>query len=147
MRYWEIIRYIFTNFPAEFHHQDKSFGSSKVEHNPVISKWPNPILVRRQSSWPHRLCHSHHRRTFRPVSSFLFRLPFHCSNNHVRGLSTTTALASKNAKVYIASRSSAKAKEAILKHKELNPNVQVEAVQMDLGDLRSVKKGAEEFLK
>ncbi|KAE8447188.1 hypothetical protein EG329_011019 [Mollisiaceae sp. DMI_Dod_QoI] len=63
------------------------------------------------------------------------------------GLATTSALASKNAKVYIASRSVPKAEEAIRGIKDKNPNAQVELVEMDLGDLRSVKKGAEEFLQ
>ncbi|KAF8861591.1 NAD(P)-binding protein [Acephala macrosclerotiorum] len=49
------------------------------------------------------------------------------------GLATTTALAAINAKVYIASRS--------------NPNAQIEVIEMDLGDLKSVKSGAEDFLR
>ncbi|KUJ06376.1 NAD(P)-binding protein [Mollisia scopiformis] len=63
------------------------------------------------------------------------------------GLATTTALASKNAKVYIATRSITKAEAAIQEIKNNNPNAQVEIVELDLGDLRSVKKGAEDFLQ
>ncbi|CZR64674.1 related to reductases [Phialocephala subalpina] len=63
------------------------------------------------------------------------------------GLATTTALAAKNAKVYIASRSVAKAEEAIRGIRRRLPNAQIEVIEMDLGDLRSVKKGAEDFLR
>ena len=64
-----------------------------------------------------------------------------------RGLATTTALAAKNAKVYIAARSRKKAEDAINGIKETQKGAKIEVIEMDLADLESVKKGAEEFLR
>jgi NAD(P)-dependent dehydrogenase (short-subunit alcohol dehydrogenase family) len=64
-----------------------------------------------------------------------------------RGLATTTALAAKNAKVYIAARSRRKAEESIKGVKETQKDAKIEVIEMDLADLESVKKGVEEFLR
>jgi NAD(P)-dependent dehydrogenase (short-subunit alcohol dehydrogenase family) len=64
-----------------------------------------------------------------------------------RGLATTTALAAKNAKVYIAARSRKKAEKAMKRIKENQKDAKIEVIEMDLADLESVKKGAEEFLR
>jgi NAD(P)-dependent dehydrogenase (short-subunit alcohol dehydrogenase family) len=64
-----------------------------------------------------------------------------------RGLSTTTALAAKNAKVYIAARSRKRAEDAIKGIKETQRDVKIGVIEMDLADLESVKKGVEEFLR
>ncbi|KAG0649124.1 putative oxidoreductase [Hyphodiscus hymeniophilus] len=63
-----------------------------------------------------------------------------------RGLTTTTELARHRAKVYIASRSRSKAEQTIQKIITTQPNAEIEFIEMDLADLRSVKKGAEEYL-
>lgn len=41
----------------------------------------------------------------------------------------------------------AKAEEATRVIKDKNPNAQIEVIEMDLGDLKSVKSGAEDFLR
>ena len=64
-----------------------------------------------------------------------------------RGLATTKVLARKHAKVYIASRSISKAELAIKDIKEEDANANVAVIEMDLSDLDSVKRGAEEFLR
>jgi NAD(P)-dependent dehydrogenase (short-subunit alcohol dehydrogenase family) len=64
-----------------------------------------------------------------------------------RGLATTTALAAKNAKVYIAARSRKKAEEASKGIKEMQKDAKIEVIEMDLANLESVKKGAGEFLR
>jgi NAD(P)-dependent dehydrogenase (short-subunit alcohol dehydrogenase family) len=64
-----------------------------------------------------------------------------------RGLATTTALTAKNAKVYIAARSRKRAEDAIKGIKETQRNAMIEVIEMDLADLESVRKGAEEFLR
>jgi retinol dehydrogenase-12 len=55
------------------------------------------------------------------------------------------ALLAHNAKVYVAARNQSKAEEAI---KDLKTQTGKEAVflKLDLGDLKSVKKAADEFL-
>jgi len=53
----------------------------------------------------------------------------------------------KNATVYIGARSVAKAEAAIKSLVELTGNRKVFLLQMDLADLPSVKKAAEEFQK
>jgi hypothetical protein len=63
------------------------------------------------------------------------------------GLATTQALASKNATVYIASRSIPKAESAIKELEQEIPNAKVAVIEMDLSDLESVKRGAEEFVR
>ncbi|KAG4433034.1 hypothetical protein IFR05_011473 [Cadophora sp. M221] len=63
------------------------------------------------------------------------------------GLATTTHLVAKNAKVYIASRSLPKAAAAVRHIKDEHPAAQVEILEMDLADLKSVKRGADEFMK
>ncbi|KAL5330396.1 hypothetical protein ACEPPN_003923 [Leptodophora sp. 'Broadleaf-Isolate-01'] len=63
------------------------------------------------------------------------------------GLATTTHLVARNAKVYIATRSLQKASAAVRNIKEEHPTAQVEVLEMDLADLGSVKRGAEEFMK
>jgi NAD(P)-dependent dehydrogenase (short-subunit alcohol dehydrogenase family) len=60
-----------------------------------------------------------------------------------RGPATTTALAAKNAKIYIAARSRGKAEAAIKGMKD----AKIEVIEMDLADLESVEKGAEELLR
>ena len=64
-----------------------------------------------------------------------------------RGLATTKVLARQHAKVYIASRSVPKAELAIKEIKKEVPDANVAVIEMDLSDLDSVKRGAEEFLK
>jgi len=49
--------------------------------------------------------------------------------------------------VYIASRSTIKAESAIREIKEEIPDAKVAVIEMDLSDLSSVKRGAEEFLR
>jgi len=53
----------------------------------------------------------------------------------------------RNATVYIAGRSQSKAEEAIADLKRLTQNEKVHFLSLDLGDLVSVKKAAEEFRK
>ncbi|EIN12416.1 NAD(P)-binding protein [Punctularia strigosozonata HHB-11173 SS5] len=62
------------------------------------------------------------------------------------GIGKETALLGRNAKVYLAARDESKAEEAI---RELKEETGREAVflKLDLGDLRSVKRAAEEFLR
>ncbi|KAE9374284.1 NAD(P)-binding protein [Stipitochalara longipes BDJ] len=63
------------------------------------------------------------------------------------GLATTKILARQHAKVYIASRSVPKAELAV---NEINKEVShagIAVIEMDLSDLDSVKRGAEEFLR
>jgi NAD(P)-dependent dehydrogenase (short-subunit alcohol dehydrogenase family) len=62
-------------------------------------------------------------------------------------LATTKVLAEKHAKVYIASRSPPKAELAIKDIKKEVVNANVSAIEMDLSDLDSVKRGAEDFLR
>ncbi len=64
-----------------------------------------------------------------------------------RGLATTKVLARQNAKVYIASRSVQKAGSAIQDIMKEIANANVAVIEMDLSDLDSVKRGAEEFLR
>ena len=61
-------------------------------------------------------------------------------------MATTTELARHGATVYIASRSSSKVEEAMNEIKKEQPDAKLKFLEMDLGDLRSVKKGAEQFL-
>ncbi|PVH77264.1 retinol dehydrogenase [Cadophora sp. DSE1049] len=61
------------------------------------------------------------------------------------GLATTRRLVDKNAKVYIASRSLQKATEAVRNIKETYSGAQLEVLEMDLADLESVRRGAEDF--
>lgn len=63
------------------------------------------------------------------------------------GLATTKVLASKKATVYIASRSIPKAESAIKELKQEIPNAKVAVIEIDLSDLESVKRGAEEFVR
>ena len=62
------------------------------------------------------------------------------------GLETVRALLPKNAKVYIAGRSKSKADAAI---KQLKDETGKEAlfIELDLANLKSVKKAAEEFMR
>jgi retinol dehydrogenase 12 len=60
---------------------------------------------------------------------------------------TFQALLLKNATVYIGARSIAKAEAAINSLVELTGNRKVFLLQMDLADLHSVKKAADEFQK
>jgi len=62
------------------------------------------------------------------------------------GKETVKALLEHNAKVYIAGRSENKVKEAI-KDLQAQTGKTAEFLPLDLGDLRSVKKGAEEFIQ
>jgi NAD(P)-dependent dehydrogenase (short-subunit alcohol dehydrogenase family) len=64
-----------------------------------------------------------------------------------RGLATTKALAVNNATVYIASRSISKAELAIEGIKADASHAKANLIEMDLSDLSSVKRGAEEFMK
>ena len=61
------------------------------------------------------------------------------------GYETVLHLAKKNAKVYMASRSAAKAEKAIAQIKQQEPLANVEFLALDLQDLSSVKKAAAEF--
>jgi NAD(P)-dependent dehydrogenase (short-subunit alcohol dehydrogenase family) len=56
-------------------------------------------------------------------------------------------LAGKHAKVYIASRSVPKAELAIKNIKVEVANANIAVIEMDLSDLDSVKRGAQEFLR
>ena len=56
------------------------------------------------------------------------------------------ALLAHNAKVYIASRNEEKAKSAITELKELTGKEAI-FLKLDLGDLKSVKSSAEEFIR
>ena len=60
------------------------------------------------------------------------------------GYETAKALLAKNAKVYLACRSEAKAQAAIAKLKE-ETGKEALFLQLDLGDLKAVKRAAEEF--
>ena len=60
------------------------------------------------------------------------------------GYETAKALLVKNAKVYLGCRSEAKALAAIAKLKE-DTGKDAFFLQLDLGDLKAVKKSAEEF--
>jgi hypothetical protein len=108
------------------------------------------------STRPHGLYCPYYGWAFRTVSDHWFVLSIYSTFDSFwfvvidvipRGLATTTALAAKNAKVYIAARSRKKAEEAIKGIKETQRDAKVEVVEMDLADLESVKKGAEEFLR
>lgn len=61
------------------------------------------------------------------------------------GYETIKALLNKNARVYMASRSKAKAEEAIQRLKEETGKEAI-FLELDLADLRKVKKAAEEFM-
>ena len=60
------------------------------------------------------------------------------------GYETAKALLPKNAKVYLACRSAEKAQEAIARLKE-ETGKEGFFLQLDLGDLKAVKKAVEEF--
>ena len=60
------------------------------------------------------------------------------------GYETVKALLPKNAKVYLACRSAEKAQEAIAKLKE-ETGKEGFFLQLDLGDLKAVKKAVEDF--
>ncbi|KAI9783987.1 MAG: hypothetical protein M1839_002932 [Geoglossum umbratile] len=62
------------------------------------------------------------------------------------GRPTVAQLARKGARVYLAARSTSRAEEAIKAIKAETPTVDVVHLQLDLSDLDSVKKAAEEFL-
>jgi len=64
-----------------------------------------------------------------------------------RGFYTTIELLKRGAKVYIFSRSKEKIKAAIKDIKENQQDAKVEFMMCDLGDLDSVKKAGEEFLR
>lgn len=61
------------------------------------------------------------------------------------GFHTVRELLLKNAKVYLAARSPSKAKEAIEKLEKETGKESI-LLQLDLGDLNSIKKAAREFL-
>ncbi|KAJ3122127.1 hypothetical protein HK098_003106 [Nowakowskiella sp. JEL0407] len=62
------------------------------------------------------------------------------------GFATVTELARKNAKVYLAARTPARAEAAIAKIKESIPAANIEFLELNLADLKQVKKAAENFL-
>ncbi|KAH0541658.1 hypothetical protein FGG08_003889 [Glutinoglossum americanum] len=62
------------------------------------------------------------------------------------GRPTVAELARKGAKVYLAARSPDRANEAIQAIKSTTPTVNIVYLQLDLSDLDSVKRAAEEFL-
>ena len=62
------------------------------------------------------------------------------------GYETAKELLKKNAKVYLACRSTEKAEKAIAKLKEETGKEGI-FLQLDLGELKSIKKAAEEFLR
>ncbi|KAI9767555.1 MAG: hypothetical protein M1840_005592 [Geoglossum simile] len=62
------------------------------------------------------------------------------------GRSTVAHLAARGARVYLATRSTARADEAIKSIKAETPTVDIVHLQLDLSDLNSVKKAAEEFM-
>ncbi|KAJ3290679.1 Retinol dehydrogenase 14 [Borealophlyctis nickersoniae] len=74
------------------------------------------------------------------------KVAFITGGNTGLGYKTALELARRNAKVYIACRNPALAHEAAEKIK-VETGTSVETVQMDLGDLKGVKKAAEEFMK
>jgi retinol dehydrogenase 12 len=62
------------------------------------------------------------------------------------GLATATELARRGGRVYIASRSEAKGSEAVAGIVAATGNAEVSYLPLDLGDLRSVRACADEFL-
>jgi retinol dehydrogenase-12 len=56
-------------------------------------------------------------------------------------------LLSRNAKVYMACRSRARAEEALIELKTLYPQNTPIFIQLDLADLQSVRRAADEFLR
>ena len=63
------------------------------------------------------------------------------------GFETCRQLLQHDAKVYLACRSSAKGRVAIEKLKLETGKDQIEFLELDLGDLPSVRKSAEEYLR
>lgn len=63
------------------------------------------------------------------------------------GKETSRVLLEHGAKVYIACRSAEKAATAIAELKEITGKDSVFAISIDLSDLHSIKKGADEFLQ
>ncbi|KAJ3122124.1 hypothetical protein HK098_003103 [Nowakowskiella sp. JEL0407] len=61
------------------------------------------------------------------------------------GYETVKALASKNAKVYLAARIPEKADSAITSLKESIPDAKIEFLELNLADLKQVKSAAEKF--
>ena len=66
---------------------------------------------------------------------------------HSSGRPTVAHLAARGARVYLAARSTARADEAIRAIKAETPTLDIVYLQLDLSDLNSVKKAAEEFLR
>lgn len=72
-------------------------------------------------------------------------MPSDSKHNSGIGYETAQALLLKNATVYIGARSIAKGEAAIQSLKAATENEKVFLLQMDLADLPTVKKAAEEF--
>jgi NAD(P)-dependent dehydrogenase (short-subunit alcohol dehydrogenase family) len=66
---------------------------------------------------------------------------------HSSGRPTVAHLAARGARVYLAARSTSRADEAIKAIKAEIPTADIVHLQLDLADLNSVKKAAEEFLR
>lgn len=63
------------------------------------------------------------------------------------GFETVRALAGKNAKVVMAVRNAAKGREAVARIKKECPRADVDVMELDLADLSSVRKFAQDFTK
>jgi NAD(P)-dependent dehydrogenase (short-subunit alcohol dehydrogenase family) len=63
------------------------------------------------------------------------------------GYTTSLEFAQKGAHVFLACRSAERAQAAIEKIQKEVPDAKVEFLELDLGDLKQVKKAGEDFVK